>query len=55
MEIEKKDTLSRAESDVLARAIAYVLLEKKAVDVKIYNVSEKSSVTNFYVNAMKSA
>ena len=27
------------------------MLEKKAIDVKIYNVSEKSSVTNFYVNA----
>ena len=51
MEIEKNDTLSKAESNVLARAIAYILLEKKALDVRIYNVSENSSVTNFYVNA----
>ncbi len=51
MENQKNDILSKAESDVLARAIAYVLLEKKALDVRIYNVSEDSSVTNFYVNA----
>lgn len=51
METDKSNTLSGAESSVLARAIAYVLLEKKAVDVRLYNVSEDSSVTNFYVNA----
>ncbi len=51
MEIEKNDTLSRAESEELARRIAYVLLEKKALDVRVYNVGEDSSVTSYYVNA----
>ncbi len=35
----------------LARDIAAVLIEKKALDVRIYDVSEDSSVTDFYVNA----
>lgn len=51
MENQKNDILSKAEPDILARAIAYILLEKKALDVRIYNVSEDSSITSFYVNA----
>ncbi len=34
----------------LARQIAAVLIEKKALDVRIYDVSEDSSVTDYYVN-----
>jgi len=51
VENQKNDILSKAEPDILARAIAYILLEKKALDVRIYNVSEDSSITSFYVNA----
>ena len=51
MENEKNITLSGAESKELARRIAYVLLEKKALDVRVYNVGEDSSITSYYVNA----
>lgn len=51
MEIEKTDILFRSDSCVLARAIASVLIEKKALDVQMYNVGEESSVTSYYVNA----
>ncbi len=51
MENEKNNSLVGCTSEALARAIAYVLIEKKARDVKVYNVSEDSSVTDFYVNA----
>ena len=43
--------LSLAVSSLLAREAVYVLIEKKALDVKLYNVSEDSSITDFYVNA----
>ena len=50
--IDLKDgALSGADSLALARAAVYVLIEKKALDVKLYNVSEDSSITDFYVNA----
>ena len=51
MESLKKDTLSKADSLTLAKAIAGVLIEKKAVDVAVYAVYEESSVTDYYVNA----
>ena len=51
MENLKKDTLTKADSLTLAKAIAGVLIEKKAVDVAVYSVSEESSVTDYYVNA----
>ena len=43
--------LSSADSSTLAREAVYVLIEKKALDIKLYNVSEDSSITDFYVNA----
>ena len=51
METIKNDTLSAADSKTLAEAIAFVLIEKKALDVTVYNVSEDSSITDYYVNA----
>ena len=51
MENVKNDVLSQAESVDLARAIAEILIEKKAIDVKMFNVSEESSITDYYVNA----
>ena len=51
MEIAKTDTLSGADSLTLAKEIVSVLVEKKALDVRMYNVSEDSSVTDYYVNA----
>ncbi|MBO7304739.1 MAG: ribosome silencing factor [Clostridia bacterium] len=50
MENAKNNTLSGAESLELAKAIAYILVEKKALDVRLYNVSDESSVTDYYLN-----
>ncbi len=51
MEEKKELTLNKYDSSALARAIVSVLIEKKALDVRLYNVGEESSVTDFYVNA----
>ena len=51
MENVKNDTLSAADSKTLAEKIAFILIEKKALDVTVYNVSEDSSITDYYVNA----
>ncbi len=47
--MENKNNMSN--SLELARAVVAVLIEKKALDVRLYNVSEDSSVTDYYVNA----
>ena len=51
MENSKNDTLSAAEPIKLARAITSVLIEKKALDVKLYNLGEDNPVTDCYVVA----
>lgn len=51
MENLKKDILEKADSLTLAKKIAGILIEKKAVDVSVYAVYEESSVTDYYVNA----
>ena len=47
----KSDALINADSSAVARAAAFVLIEKKAINVKMYNVGEESPITDFYVNA----
>ncbi len=47
----KNDTLSKADSLTLARAVVYVLVEKNALDVRLYEAGEGNSVTDYYVNA----
>ena len=51
MENVKNNTSSLADSKTLAESIAFVLIEKKALDVTMYNVSEESSITDYYINA----
>lgn len=51
MENTKNYDLKNAESELLAKEAVKILLEKKALDVKLFNVKEKTSVTDFYVNA----
>ena len=51
MEEIKNDTLKNASSKELASAIVAILLEKKALDVRMYEVAEKSPITDYYVNA----
>lgn len=51
MDNSDNKVISLSDSSMLAREAVYVLIEKKALDVKLYNVSEDSSITDFYVNA----
>lgn len=43
--------LINCDSETLAREAVKVLLEKKAIKVSLFDVREKSSVTDFYINA----
>ena len=43
--------LKDAESSVIAKAAVAVLVEKKAFDVRLYEVGEENPMTDFYVNA----
>ena len=38
------------ESGTLAREAVKILIERKAIDVKLFDVREKSSVTDYYIN-----
>ena len=40
-------TLLNADSVTLAEAAAAVLIEKKAIDVRLYNVGEENPITTF--------
>ena len=51
MNNEKNDKLVGADSETLAKEAVLVLLEKLALDVKMFNVKEHTSITDFYVNA----
>ena len=50
-DVVKTDELSKAEGKTLAEEAVKVLLEKLAIDVTMYNVTEHTSVTDYYVNA----
>lgn len=43
--------LSLADSATLAKEAVKLLLEKKAINVTLFDVREKTSVTDYYVNA----
>jgi ribosome-associated protein len=49
--LEENKRIDLTESSTLAREAVKVLLEKKALCVKLFDVREKTSVTDFYVNA----
>ena len=51
MEIIKTDELKNADSEYLANEAVKQLLEKKAIDVKLYFVKDTNSITDYYVNA----
>ena len=51
MEELKNNALVNAKSDELARAAFAVLIEKKALDVRLYEVGEDNPITDYYVNA----
>ena len=51
MENKRNDELKLAPAETLAAEAVKVLLEKKALDVRLFDVTGKTSVTDFYVNA----
>lgn len=51
MENKRNDELKLAPAEILAAEAVKVLLEKKALDVRLFDVTGKTSVTDFYVNA----
>ena len=51
METIKPNELGAADSKARAEAAVKVLIEKKGIDVKMFDVRESSSITDFYVNA----
>ena len=51
MENKRTDELRLAPSREVAREAVKILLEKKALDVKMFDVEGKTAVTDFYVNA----
>ncbi|MBQ7333036.1 MAG: ribosome silencing factor [Clostridia bacterium] len=51
MQTPKDFTLKDADSLTLAKKIVATLIEKKALDVRLYSVKEESSITDYYVNA----
>ncbi len=46
----RTDELENATAEELAKAIVKILIEKKGTDVTLYDVREKTAVTDFYVN-----
>ncbi len=50
MDVKKGDLL-HASSETTAREAVKILIEKKALDVKMFYVKEHTSVTDYYVNA----
>lgn len=43
--------LKNADSCTLSREVVKLLLEKKALDVKLFGVKDVTSITDYYVNA----
>ena len=43
-------TLLGSDSAKLAEAAAAVLIEKKALDLRLYNVGEENPITDYYIN-----
>ena len=48
--MDKKMDLVNCDSTTLAREAVKVLLEKKGIKVALFDVREKSSITDYYIN-----
>lgn len=46
----KTDEMKNAPSELLAHTAVQILIEKKALDVRLYHPGERSSVTDYYLN-----
>lgn len=47
---ERTEALKNATSNELARAAAFILIESKALDVRLYEVGEDNPITDYYLN-----
>ena len=50
MQMDKTKTSNDFTSDALAREIVKILIEKQGGDVRLYDVKESASITDYYVN-----
>lgn len=50
LKMENSMDLLNCSSETLSREIVKVLIEKKGIDVKLFDVRDKSGITDFYVN-----
>lgn len=50
LKMENTMDLKNCDSGTLAREAVKILIEKKALDVKLFDVREKSSITDYYIN-----
>ena len=50
MEINKTEELKSVSSEVLSAEAVKQLLEKKALDVRLFYVKDNNSITDYYVN-----
>ena len=49
--MDEKNIAKNQDSLAVARRAAMILIEKKAIDVAMFDVKESSSVTDYYINA----
>ena len=49
--MDEKNIAKNQDSLFVARKAAMILIEKKAIDVAMFDVRESSSVTDYYINA----
>lgn len=49
-EIKDTNELKGCTAEVLAKEAVKILIEKKGLDVRLYNVSGVNSITDFYIN-----
>ena len=48
--MEISEELKNATAEILAKEAVKLMLEKKALDVKLFKVTEYTSITDYYVN-----
>ena len=49
--MNRENKISKFDTSDLSRAAARILIEKKGLDVRMFYLGEKSSVTDYYINA----
>lgn len=47
----RTEELKNAESDFLARELTKILIEKKALDIRLFENTAENPITSFYLNA----